>query len=196
MHCPDDDWFTDPLDPDAQTRAKKRKWKKGSILDVVGKMGLPQGPQSVEELFNYPIQLVQAAFSKPEWQDRCAALLRWGVVEHSDYSGIFAEREAKRLLFMALSQCNGIHVPHMVTKTCDIDPGSQRILLRMSEALDDGESCVFADIRSQLHPEAQQWCFAAVPSHDDSIKAKEEAYRAMWSFLAENGDWAVDQDCL
>lgn len=196
MHCPDEDWFADPLDPDAPNRANKRKWKKGSVLDVVAKMRLPRGPTSVEELFNYPIQLVQAAFSKPEWRDRCGDLLRWGVVEHSDYSGIFAEREAKRLLFMALGQCAGIHVPHMVTKTCDIDPGSQRFLLHMSEMLDDGESCVFADIRSQLHPEAQEWCFAAVPSPDDPIKTKEGAYQAMSDFLAANGDWAVDQDRL
>lgn len=196
MHCPDEDWFADPLDQDAQKQGSKRKWKKGSVLDVVARRRLPQGPKSVEELFDYPNQLVQAAFSKPEWQGRCADLLRWGVVEHSDYSGIFAEREAKRLLFLALGQSHGIHVPHMVRKTCDIDPGSQRFLLHMSETLDDGESCVFADIRSQLHPEAQEWCSAAVPSPSDSTKAKEDAYQAMSDFLAQNGDWAVDQDRL
>jgi len=192
---PDEDWFTDPLNPDSETNAKRKRWKKGSVLDVLAKMRLPQGPQSVKELFNYPEQLVQAAFSKPEWQDRCVDLLRWGVVEHSDYSGIFAEREAKRLLFMALGQCKGIHVPHMVRKTCDIDPSSQRVLLHMSEVLDAGESCVFADIRAQLHPEAQEWCLAASPKPEDSIKAKEDAYQAMADFLLENGHWAVDQDC-
>ena len=48
-------------------------------------------------------------------------LLSEGLIEHSDYSGILAEREAKRLLFQVLDEDCGLCIPYQFTKSCDID---------------------------------------------------------------------------
>ncbi len=188
----DDDWFVEG----ELKQGLKRKWKKGSILDIVSKQHLPKGPGTAEELFNYPESILKDAFVHGAWQDRCKALLSRGVVEHSDYSGVFAEREAKRLLFEALRDHCAVRVPHMVTKTCDSDLLCQDVLLHSSSIQDDFWSCVFTDIRSRIHPDAQAWCDAALPKCDDPLETRQHAYDTIISWLLENSNWAVDQDSM
>ena len=191
MSC-DDNWFVEA----ELKHGSKRKWKKGSILDIVSKQHLPKGPGTAEELFNFPASILEDAFVHRQLKGRCKALLSWGVVEHSDYSGVFAEREAKRLLFEALKDRCSVHVPHMVAKTCDSDLLCQDVLLHSSSIQDDSWSCVFTDIRSQIHRDAQEWCDAALPNHDDPLETRQHAYDTIISWFLQNSNWAVDQDSM
>ena len=196
MSC-DDGWFVDVDEGSAgsaQQPKKRRRWKRGSLMDTLSKYHLPRGAETFEELFNFPVTLLQAAFSQPEWEERCKSLLQRGVVEHSDYSGVFAERESKRLLFQALREEQSFFVPHMVTKTCDNDEVCQSVLIHASQVMDEQCSCVFTDIRSQIHPEAQEWCTAALPNPTDPLQTCENAYTDIANFLLENSAWVVDQD--
>ena len=135
---------------------------------------------------NYPVDLVDDAFKSNERKQRCMSLLREGLIEHSDYSGISAEREAKRLLFQ-------------VIKSCDIDPDCQAALVHASDTLDEQRSCVFKDIREQIHPVAQAFCEEALASADpDSIDLLDAAHKKIFQYLlaTENGAFAVNEDCM
>ena len=165
------------------------------------KSHLPPGPANFEELVNYPVDLVDDAFKSNERKQRCMSLLREGLIEHSDYSGISAEREAKRLLFQVLHEDYGLSVPHNFIKSCDIDPDCQAVLVHTSDTLDEQRSCVFKDIREQIHPVAQAFCEEALASADpDSIDLFEAAYKKIFQYLlaTENGAFAVNEeaDCM
>ena len=181
------------------THQGKRKCKRGSLADLISKSHLPPGPANFEELMNYPVDLVDDAFKSNERKQRCMSLLREGLIEHSDYSGISAEREAKRLLFQVLHEEYGLSVPHHFIKSCDIDPDCQAVLVHASDTLDEQRSCVFKDIREQIHPVAQAFCEEVLASADpDSIDLLEAAYKKIFQYLlaTENGAFAVNEDCM
>ena len=177
---------------------KRRKHKHGSLLDVASRSHLPPGPESLEQLFDFPGDLVDAVFADVSRADRCRRLLMHGVVEHSDYSGICAERESKRLLFQVLREQKRLDVAHVFTKSCDSDAQCQKVLLHMSAVLDGGASCVFTDIRQQVVEDAQNWCTAMTPGQeDDGLYAREQVegrYKEIQEYLLSNSSWVVDQD--
>ena len=175
---------------------RKRKYRQGSLLDQAARADLPPGPATLQEMFNFPTDLVQSCFSAPEFQERCRRLLEHGIIEHSDYSGVHAEREAKRLLLQALMEDHNMNVPHLVTKTCDIDEEAQRVLLEASQQLDGCASCVFTDVHCQISPSAQAYVKMLQPQARDSKEVKRAAYEDMQRWLLENGSDVVDQDCL
>lgn len=195
MHMEDD--FTAVRGGAQQPSLKPgRRRKRGSLGDLLSKSHLPPGPDSLKELFNYPVNLVADAFKVSERKDRCLSLLRDGVAEHSDYSGISAEREAKRLLFQVLEEDYDLSVPHEVTKACDIDPDCQDVLIQASDILDNGRSCVFTDIRCQVHPEVQAFCEDALVKADGSQEGQQAVYQKIWDhlLLPETGALAVHED--
>ena len=160
----DDGW---ELLPDIASRTSKRKHRHGSLPDLLSRRSLPAGPASVQELFNYPVDIVRVLFQDAERAQRCKRLLKDGIVEHSDYSGIGAERECKRLLLQVLNEDCCFRMDYVYRKSCDIDPRCREVLTHMSHALDEGESCVFCDITHQLVKEGQDWCAASDPSDPD-----------------------------
>ena len=179
------------------TRQGKRKCKRGSLADLLSKSHLPPGPSNLEQLMNYPADLVADAFRDNERKQCCMCLLQEGLIEHSDYSGISAEREAKRLLLQVLHEDYGFSIQHHFVKSCDIDPECQAVLVHASDTLDESRSCVFKDIREQIHPVAQAFCEETLANVDpDSTDELEAAYRQIWQYLltTENGASAVSKD--
>ncbi|CAE7253617.1 unnamed protein product [Symbiodinium sp. CCMP2592] len=183
------------LPPIAKSSGRRRRYRHGSLADLSARSSLPPGPASLDEMFDYPIDITQVLFSNSDYSARCRALLQHGMVEHSDYSGIGAEREAKRLLLQVFREIYGWHVPHVFRKSCDSDPHCQDILQMASHTCDEGSSCVFSDILHQLVPDAQAWCRAAV--QDNSTAGSPQNHQRInseiRSFLLGNS-WVVDQD--
>ena len=188
------------LDPDlalgsnVALHVSKKKRKQGSVSDQLAQLHLPPGPSSLAELLEYPKQHVQTIAREPELLQRVCTLLQRGIVHSSDYSGMLAEREGLRLLAQGLHDEVGVSVPYQFCRACDIDKECQALLVHSSRHQDDGCSCVFQDIREQIHPHAQAWCQACVPSENRSKECFAAAFESMDAFLAANGDWAVDQD--
>ena len=174
----------------------KGRFRQGSLLQQMACERLPPGPASLEELFNFPSDLLKVCFDVPKFQARCRALLKHGIVEHSDYSGVHAEREVKRLLLQAMREDYGMEVAHCVTKTCDNDRDCQKVLLAASEMLDDSRSCVFPDILCQISEDAQAVVAALQPPVGATREVKQAAHEAVRDWLFQNGDAAVAQDCV
>ena len=173
----------------------RKRLKRGSLAERFAKQSLPKGPASPAQLFNYPQELVRSVFANSAYADRCMKLLAKGVAEHSDYSGVCAERECRRLLFQVLYQDFGVSFPQVVTRTCDIDKTCQEVLVHLSESQDSSRSCVFTDIRTQIHPEAQAFCSQLVPDENASKEECEASFKSIWDYLMENADWAVTEAC-
>ena len=187
-------------DQPCTAKRQRRKCKRGSLADLMSKEHLPAGPADVHELFNYPEVLVHDAFKKSEWESRLRKLLQDGLIEHSDYSGVSAEREAKRLLFQVLEDNYSFPVPHYFLRACDIDSNCQDVLIQASDLLDGGRSCVFTDIRAQVHPEAQAFCEDVLNKTNcaggDDKEAAEAANQEIFDYLMQNGEKAVSEDSL
>ena len=135
----------------------RQKRRQGSLEDTIAQQTLPTGPSSVEELFSFPEQLLDVVFAREGYRSRIMNLLSDGLHLSTDYSGVCAEREALRLMSLAVQKRTGVMLPQKLGRTCDIDSAAQKVLCHLSDRLDDGESCVFDDIHKQLVPLAQSW---------------------------------------
>ncbi|CAE7548869.1 unnamed protein product [Symbiodinium natans] len=190
----DDEWEFVParLTP----AGRRRRFLHGSLADLSARSTLPSGPASLTELFNYPVSLVEKLCSTGYAASQCKRLLADGIVQHSDYSGIGAEREVKRLLLQVLREEHALEIPHMFTKSCDIDVHCQEVLKHASHILDKGSSCVFADIMHQLVPEAQNWCAQMIADMPErNLEEQCKINKEILEFLMQNM-WVVDKDSL
>ncbi|CAE7268103.1 unnamed protein product [Symbiodinium sp. CCMP2592] len=163
----------------------------GSLEDTIAQQTLPTGPSSLEELFSFPEQLLDVVFAREGCQDRIMNLLSDGLHLSTDYSGVCAEREALRLMSLAVQKRTGVMLPQKLSRTCDIDPVAQKVLCHLSDRLDGGESCVFDDIHKQLVPLAQSW-ISQCDLGDATVRP--QAFAEIQTWLQENGSWAVSQD--
>ena len=207
---PPDEWFeatgcsldspslspSEPLQCD-RSPLKGKRYRHGSLADLVSRRSLPPGPRDLGELLNYPQSVVQVLFSDANRAHRCLTLLSQGLTDHSDYSGIAAEREAKRLLLQVLAEQYSVSVDCEYTKSCDIDPCCQQVLCHMSACLDNNASCVFSDIRDQIPEEGRAFCSELEPNPGDTWLSREEVeqhYGDIKAFLLKNSDWLVSED--
>ncbi|CAE7439049.1 unnamed protein product [Symbiodinium sp. CCMP2592] len=188
-----------PREPPQLDRSplKGKRYRHGSLADLVSRRNLPPGPRDLGELLNYPLAVVQVLFSDTNRAHRCLALLSQGLTDHSDYSGIGAEREAKRLLLQVLAEQYSVSVDYEYTKSCDIDPCCQQVLCHMSACLDNNASCVFADIRDQIPEEGRGFCSELEPNPGDTWLSREEVekhYSDIKAFLLKNSERLVNED--
>ncbi|CAE6929587.1 unnamed protein product [Symbiodinium sp. CCMP2592] len=189
----DEEW----LEETATSRCMRQrgvKRRQGSIEDVIARQHLPPGPSNLQELMQFPEHMVWTVFERADFKSRVLSLLQHGVCESSDYSGVFAEGEAKRLMFRAIERQTGFKVPHVATRTCDIDSSAQATLVHISDVQERGNMCVFPDIRQQVHQLAQDWLDGCAPGPEATQDQQAQAYEAMHDWLRRNGSWAVNQD--
>ena len=97
-------------------------------------------------------------------------------------------------MFRAIEEQTGFKVPHVATRTCDIDSSAQATLVHISDVQEHGNMCVFPDIRQQVDPAAQAWLDSCAPGPQATQDQKVQAYEAMHAWLLQNGSWAVNQD--
>ncbi|CAE7251503.1 unnamed protein product [Symbiodinium sp. CCMP2456] len=176
---------------------KGKRYRHGSLADLVSRRNLPPGPKDLGELVSYPQDVLRVLFSDADRAHRCISLLSKGLTDHSDYSGIAAEREAKRLLLQVLAEQYCVSVDYEYKKSCDIDPCCQQVLCHMSACLDNNESCVFADIRDQIPEEGRTFCEELEPSPTDTWLSREDVekhYGDIKAFLLKSSDWLVNED--
>ena len=184
------------MDASVPRPGKRAKCKHGSLLDLASRRELPAGPSSLQEMFSFASEILKTCFRDAECEKRFRALLQHGVVESSDYSGVFAERQAKAMLFQTLEEDYGCRVQHTVTRMCDIDRNCQQVLAHASENLDSGSSCVFFDIRELVLREAQDCLHRMVPGRDEPPADRKLKYDEMRRWLFQNGNLAVRQDSV
>ena len=175
--------------------ASRKRCRQGSLADDISQNMWPAGPACLDELFSYPEQHLETIAQKPELMSRLSHLVQHGVVHSSDCARMLAEREGLRLVLQAVQERTGSHIPYRFARACDLDQECQRFLWHSAQVQDNGQSCLFADIRCQIHVHAQDWCASCVPDAGSSPGDKVKSYRMMDDFLRANGSWAVDQDC-
>ena len=140
---PPDEWFeatgssldspslspSEPLQCD-RSPLKGKRYRHGSLADLVSRRSLPPGPRDLGELLNYPQSVVQVLFSDANRAHRCLTLLSQGLTDHSDYSGLrpsvklsdfyFRFWLSSTLSVWTVSTRSRVTLIHVASKSCAI----------------------------------------------------------------------------
>ena len=170
-----------------------KKHRRGSAEYMMAQQQYAPGPVDLEQLLLFPTHMVRTICTDSLRKERLLALLQHGVQHSSDYSGIGAEREALRCMTLAIASETGMRVPHMHTRSCDIDLTAQKVLCHIAETEDNGRTCVFPDILKQVDPLAQQWLSACHVDPEAGSAQRQANFEDMRDWLLDNGPWAVTQ---
>lgn len=163
---------------------------------------LPAGPSTLEELLDWPMQIVQGIRSSGAPEDEELALrlqtnFAGGVKAYTDYSGMDCPKEAMRLGVLATEKSFGMTFPSppfTFVRASDKGLLQQRVLADLAQM--DGEpfSCLFGDLLERLPPAARQHLEAALPEQGATKQEKSQAYQDIRSWLLSNRAWAFPDD--
>ena len=130
------------------------KFRLGSIEHQRASAHLPIGPQSVQELFDWPTfvvcQLCESGSQAAHRLRRLRAILDQGILASSEFSGWDSQIEATRCCSQALSSfCGEPTRGFLWLNSCDNEALPRNVLCQMS-SLDHGFACVHGDINERL----------------------------------------------
>ena len=162
-----------------------------SLCSNLGRSG-PGPPQTSRDLWAYPLCIMEKLFNDPLrgafHQRNFFRVMRFGVFGSTTFSGYDAPREAMRLMVSAVQKFTQQKdpIPVAFCKSCDIERSCLDLLVKFSQRLNGGQSCVFKDILSRV-PEAHlAKLHDLVPPSNASKKQKEVAYTKLQSYMAEH----------
>lgn len=166
---------------------------------------LPAGPQSLADIMDWPSSLVTTTLAHvgTSGVDRLRNLLKHGVLNTTDYSGIDGPREVAHQLAPVLGRALNMKVCMPFVRSCDNDKVPQRVLKWAAEHLDSNHTCVFADILDAMDPDAREFIAAMEPpasvrrsKHNDEREAAVNAYTNLAAWLLEHREVAYPADDL
>ena len=174
----------------------RSKWAQRKVDDAAT---LPAGPETAEDLGNWPAAVVAGLISCRAEDEEVALRLQSHllaeIVVYTDYSGMDCPREALQLGFAALQKACGWQHPILAqlkfVRSCDISALAQKVLLELAEQQD---GCVFQDMLARLPQTAQLWIESAKPDPDASMESAREAYSVVRQWVFENRDWIFPDD--
>ena len=157
---------------------------------------LATGPESCEDLGNWPATVVSALTSSEEDAEivlRLRSHVLRGMTVYTDYSGIDCPREALSLCLEALQAAQGwsVEAPAKFVRSCDISSLAREVLLKHAQV--DG-GCVFGDILGRLPPIAQAWIQSARPDPDATLEVARAAYATIRQWVWDNREWLFPDD--
>ena len=191
---------SEPFEEVATLPVKRRKHRHGSLGDLASKAHLPNGPMSVQELFNYPSDIVATLFKDADREHHARELLGEGLFETSDYSGMHCEGEAKRLLFQAIWNVSGWKPKfNVVSRCCDNAALPQKVLVAASHEIHDSHSCVMTDIHSYINAEGNAVIDLIEPAEGEgSVAERADRYRKIeeWIMMNKSSLFTPGRTCI
>ena len=167
---------------------------------------LPGGPETLEQILNFPDVVWERLFSSDnetssqDYQDRLARLRqclgRAGLELHSQYSGKGTAESAAGQLSKLLASKNAIAatgVGAFVAKTAfDLKPFAVDVL--RSHACASRPRCIFGDLKGSLSARAREELDRLTPAKAQSAEARADAFDAMDKYLKEHSATALPRD--
>lgn len=177
--------------------------------------GWPPGPSDLEGLFNWPEDHLRTIIAHKDRCSRLQAVVRRGIVNTTDYSGMDSPREVCFMLEHAMRAefAWGGSVPRPLLRfirSCDWAKVPQGVLVQMSTELDSRQSCVFPSLEARLPNEASALLDSMQPVLNagstglpkkstvdpDMIALAQSAYTEMATWLERNGQWVFNKDAV
>ena len=130
------------------------KYRLGSMDHQCFSADAPLGPQSVQELYDWPTFVIHELCDSRVGADsrlrRLRAISDGGILGSSEFSGWDSQAEATRCCSQALGAfCGEPSRGFLWVRSCDYDELPRKVLCQMSE-LDHGFACVHGDINDRL----------------------------------------------
>jgi hypothetical protein len=167
----------------------------GTIHYNVATQDMQGGPETIEALLDWPMDLVQRIADHPTGAcclQRIASLLSAGLVTHSDCSGKMSPEVSLRMMFRALAP-RGVVLPEgglMCWRACDNAPVCQRLIA----AHDSPPVHLFKGLLEKLTQKQQKAVKAFRPDKNASDEVKAAAYNAMGQYLRSNAGHLYGRD--
>jgi hypothetical protein len=163
-------------------------------------LALPPGPQSSDELADWPLQICESLCGHNREDEgvslRFKTHLTSGIVMYTDYSGMECPREALRLGILGLIQHHAWSFdsfPVQHSRMCDKDPLCLAVLDAIGQKDD---SCVFENILDRLPTEAQEWICAATPAKTASSDIRRAAFANIRAWIWNHLDWLFPPELI
>lgn len=161
-------------------------------------LALPPGPQSSDELADWPLQICESLCGHNREDEgvslRLKTHLTSGIVMYTDYSGMECPREALCLGILGLIQHHAWSFdsfPVQHSRMCGKDPLCLAVLDAIGQKDD---SCVFENILDRLPTEAQEWICAATPAKTASSDIRRAAFANIRAWIWNHLDWLFPPD--
>ena len=160
--------------------------------DDLGLHCVEAGPASLEELFDWPLQILTAL-----GEDAVKSFLmlfgQGKVKFYSDFSGIDCYRWAMTAVEDELRRQGHLQGGSSIfeyTRACDWARTSRAVLKAVINEVDHGQGCIFVDIADRLAPDAKTMLLGMMPPEAASQEDKVAAFAAMQTWLGDNRNWA------
>ena len=182
---------------------KRARPKAGSIQDRIARSHLPNGPETAEELFDWPTFIVKQIAQCPQRIQRLSTFLEHGLRMTSDYAGMDCAAEALTQLEQAMEEvllrpAGEPKSAFIFNYACDIARLPQGVLKKQQKLR--GRGCIFKDILDRLPAAMQKSLQELDPPEDASPEESQQAYEAMFLLLLRNRSWVYSQsatsECL
>ena len=152
--------------PSKQARPSKRlRSKCGCLADIAEHRTLPSGPSNVDELFEWPTEIVNSIARRQDMMERMVRLFSCGMRTSSDYAGMDCPGEALEQLISAMKKQWGEEpgaLMHMYA--CDRGDLPQTVLRALREKR--GHGCIFKRIQDRLPADMRDKCDRMVPKKE------------------------------
>ena len=145
----------------------------------------PPGPADQEGLDAWPVEV---AVGLGDLQSGLFQFRVQGIWWYTDYSGVECPRWGWTRLTDILD-AGGQVCWERWARTCDIGSRQTQFLVKLHE-VDGKGACHQLDIIKRLHPQAQEYIAAALPSAKDSKNQRAAAHDEILEWLQANRAWA------
>ena len=164
------------------------KHRLGSLDHNAACSNMMPGPMSVEELFNWPLDILsrfRAAVAPATW-GRLLSNLDRGILSTSDFSGWDSQCEVTRLLRIGLMQLTGEELNGIIwlrSSDCGLP---QRHVLREMSCHQGGHQCVLGDINKHVDRDVEKLLDELEPEEGMSSQLKSKLYAQQMDILMQS----------
>ena len=178
---------------DGPTAKRPKLARKGGVLFRSMDIAKPKGPESFQELMQWPKSHVQTIARDEEMKQRLIKVMRKGIRMQTAFSGMDAPREAMRQIAQGMRCAFDFRPQIEYTHSCDNAELPQKVLTWLAKEEDAGQSCVFSDLEDRLPDDAKFALQNLAPDPDSNKLEKAAAYTRIWEYLHDNRQACFNQ---
>ena len=188
--------------PQKKARRRSEESVKVQFNSKMVSMDFARGPRSLQEMFDPTVDLRSSLEARPQYIRNIQNFCRYGLESSDAYSGVCMNRQSDFLLDFVLE-------PYLVdsvdnyfgrkvvfhTASSDTSASCRAMLCGLSEAYDDGISCVFGMHRNRLAKEhleeIDKLIGEALPNSkcsEEELTQKQNNHEGVREYLKQNGE--------
>ena len=181
--------FTSSSSAAASAAVSTKRARAGSIHDRAARSCLPLGPETKEELYDWPTFIAERIAQDPDRAARLLAMLGKGLRMTTDYSGMDCPVEAVTQLETAMENVLGRKAKQpgsefTVTHACENDTLPQKVLRRLRDLRCYG--CIFSDLMDRVPAAHRDSIKQMLPGSVTSPERCKAAYEEIASYVMQH----------